>query len=213
MQSRRINGTNSATTATPSHRDAFTAHCLLPAANVLERETGIEPATNSLEGCDSTTELLPPTRFALRRGTPALRQCPSTPTPLRTFNRLALFGRPPPPLCGSSAPASTRRLARRAGARSRLTRAEAGGEGRVRTSVATRAADLQSAAIDRSATSPRKPVPHAVGTRHGRGTPPGATRESARVSVCLGIRVFGASLKMRLERPMELAEGFEPPTG
>ena len=36
----------------------------------LERETGIEPATNSLEGCDSTTELLPPsrlTRCALRR--------------------------------------------------------------------------------------------------------------------------------------------------
>ena len=26
---------------------------------ILERETGIEPATNSLEGCDSTTELLP----------------------------------------------------------------------------------------------------------------------------------------------------------
>ena len=31
----------------------------------LERETGIEPATNSLEGCDSTTELLPPSRLAL----------------------------------------------------------------------------------------------------------------------------------------------------
>ena len=30
----------------------------------LERETGIEPATNSLEGCDSTTELLPPSRLA-----------------------------------------------------------------------------------------------------------------------------------------------------
>ena len=29
-------------------------------AQNLERETGIEPATNSLEGCDSTTELLPP---------------------------------------------------------------------------------------------------------------------------------------------------------
>jgi hypothetical protein len=28
-------------------------------ASNLERETGIEPATNSLEGCDSTTELLP----------------------------------------------------------------------------------------------------------------------------------------------------------
>ena len=27
--------------------------------DLLERETGIEPATNSLEGCDSTIELLP----------------------------------------------------------------------------------------------------------------------------------------------------------
>ncbi len=32
----------------------------------LERETGIEPATNSLEGCDSTTELLPPSRSDYR---------------------------------------------------------------------------------------------------------------------------------------------------
>src|ERR1035437_9224688 len=31
-----------------------------PFNNHRERETGIEPATNSLEGCDSTTELLPP---------------------------------------------------------------------------------------------------------------------------------------------------------
>ena len=28
-------------------------------ASLVERETGIGPATNSLEGCDSTTELLP----------------------------------------------------------------------------------------------------------------------------------------------------------
>ena len=28
-------------------------------ASFVERETGIGPATNSLEGCDSTTELLP----------------------------------------------------------------------------------------------------------------------------------------------------------
>src|SRR5579872_2708260 len=34
-------------------------HCPVPTQS-LERETGIEPATNSLEGCDSTTELLPP---------------------------------------------------------------------------------------------------------------------------------------------------------
>jgi hypothetical protein len=30
-----------------------------PFFEIMERETGIEPATNSLEGCDSTTELLP----------------------------------------------------------------------------------------------------------------------------------------------------------
>jgi hypothetical protein len=41
-----------------------------PPRTNLERETGIEPATNSLEGCDSTTELLPPTHthFAPRFG-------------------------------------------------------------------------------------------------------------------------------------------------
>src|SRR6185295_16917972 len=50
----------------------------------LERETGIEPATNSLEGCDSTTELLPPTRrsasrhAALRRASPLLFRSPLT---------------------------------------------------------------------------------------------------------------------------------------
>jgi hypothetical protein len=37
-------------------RDSLRAH----RERRLERETGIEPATNSLEGCDSTTELLPP---------------------------------------------------------------------------------------------------------------------------------------------------------
>ena len=36
---------------------------LIPPRSALERETGIEPATNSLEGCDSTTELLPPPKF------------------------------------------------------------------------------------------------------------------------------------------------------
>ena len=32
-------------------------------AENMERETGIEPATNSLEGCDSTIELLPRSLF------------------------------------------------------------------------------------------------------------------------------------------------------
>ncbi len=83
----------------------------------LERETGIEPATNSLEGCDSTTELLPPMQ--------ASRPAPH-----------ALDCRSPSTGGGGLSPG-------------------VGGEGRVRTSVATRAADLQSAAIDRSATSPK----------------------------------------------------------
>ena len=34
----------------------------------MERETGIEPATNSLEGCDSTIELLPPDSCRGARG-------------------------------------------------------------------------------------------------------------------------------------------------
>ena len=40
-------------------RRLVTHHLSLVTA-LLERETGIEPATNSLEGCDSTIELLPP---------------------------------------------------------------------------------------------------------------------------------------------------------
>ena len=128
----------------------------------LERETGIEPATNSLEGCDSTTELLPPTsrsvpRFLAyshptRRGTTLLatRLCwPPTRSaaspPPRSSRKKTLEGSlPSPPLFLTDA-----NSLRTASAWRRV-----GGEGRVRTSVATRAADLQSAAIDRSATSP-----------------------------------------------------------
>src|SRR6185437_16250446 len=44
-------------------RCLFECHLL----QFLERETGIEPATNSLEGCDSTTGLLPPKTVVGRR--------------------------------------------------------------------------------------------------------------------------------------------------
>ena len=98
----------------------------------LERETGIEPATNSLEGCDSTTELLPPSCPLLL----APRHSPLPSSPLLS-----------------------------------------GGEGRVRTSVATRAADLQSAAIDRSATSP-EPSFFVV--------PPARTVRAASGDLCFG---------------------------
>ena len=102
-------------------------------ATVLERETGIEPATNSLEGCDSTTELLPPTRLT----------CP-----------LVVRRR------GGNKPAACRlKLASSLACQPKLARvvqhrAKDGGEGRTRTFEAARATDLQSAAFDRSATSP-----------------------------------------------------------
>jgi hypothetical protein len=86
----------------------------------LERETGIEPATNSLEGCDSTTELLPP--FDSLRS-------------LRASPRDSVFRQ-------SSLAAQTNSATNfPAGARSTFMRADArkvGGEGRVRTSVARR---------------------------------------------------------------------------
>jgi hypothetical protein len=102
----------------------------------MERETGIEPATNSLEGCDSTTELLPPVRHRHPRGTrpataPSRRPpclCSLTYYPERTVDE---------PLTRT------------------LTAWKGGGQGRIRTSVAHGTADLQSAAIDRSATCPK----------------------------------------------------------
>ena len=106
----------------------------------MERETGIEPATNSLEGCDSTTELLPPS--------PA-----SAPTSLNASARQAHFGLSP-----------ARRRSRRRPitacldeACQRSHQAKSGGEGRIRTFEAAGATDLQSVAFDRFATSPTTP--------------------------------------------------------
>src|SRR6059058_6090322 len=96
----------------------------------MERETGIEPATNSLEGCDSTTELLPPTRLTCSLSPRADGQ--------------------PAALC-SLAGSPSRLASRRSLA---PVRAKNGGEGRTRTFEAARATDLQSAAFDRFATSP-----------------------------------------------------------
>ena len=82
--------------------------------------------------------------------------------------------------------------------------AKAGGQGRIRTSVGTRPADLQSAAIDRSATCPKN--------------------RAARIDTAIGHVVFacaciswiprlvvGTSLGLTMQ-PVELAEGFEPTT-
>ena len=102
----------------------------------MERETGIEPATNSLEGCDSTTELLPPPRLArlaplsARRGRRAHLRSPHALVP-------SLHGRASLQSTLSQQPLSSvahRRRLRDAGLPSRNSRrAKAGGEGRIRT--------------------------------------------------------------------------------
>ena len=110
-------------------------------ARRLERETGIEPATNSLEGCDSTTELLPPIRATpgdLVQVGRTSRNCRAICRPASTLHVYQLTATPSP---------TCHQL-------SRSQRAKVGGEGRTRTFEATRATDLQSAAFDRSATSP-----------------------------------------------------------
>ena len=117
----------------------------------MERETGIEPATNSLEGCDSTTELLPPTRhsISLRRygGQARFALTPTCPMSRRPLSN-------PPTVARSRLPCLTR-LGLPSVARSlQHRRAKEGGEGRTRTFEAARATDLQSAAFDRFATSP-----------------------------------------------------------
>ena len=137
----------------------------------LERETGIEPATNSLEGCDSTTELLPrflpdsPLRRAARRVsflTPLLPRASYPAPPARLSNvPLKAAAAAATAIADTAAPrlsAACRQTSRTIKPKTAPSHATGlrrfGGEGRVRTSVATRAADLQSAAIDRSATSP-----------------------------------------------------------
>ena len=60
----------------PSERRRAGVRGALAPRKILERETGIEPATNSLEGCDSTTELLPPSRLACLVRSPLRRASP-----------------------------------------------------------------------------------------------------------------------------------------
>ena len=152
----------------------------------LERETGIEPATNSLEGCDSTTELLPPSRshsrLALRRASPPSRSFAFDPR--RRFTALTRLTRLPLDSLRPIPPSLHRWLAQPKLAR--CMRAKVGGEGRTRTFEAARATDLQSAAFDRFATSPIVCVLECAAVRH---LPAGRTVQS-----------------------MELAKGFEPPT-
>jgi hypothetical protein len=159
----------------------------------LERETGIEPATNSLEGCDSTTELLPPIPRASFPNPTSKPQFPiSTPQSMSTFALRASADN----LRLVTGSLTSGGFANRSPLDA--TRAKVGGEGRTRTFEATRATDLQSAAFDRFATSP---------------------------AVCVGMRASWSYVLVLPARPrdsgfdpeslvaVELAKGFEPPTG
>jgi hypothetical protein len=126
----------------------------------MERETGIEPATNSLEGCDSTTELLPPSRsltrlpssarsFALRRLPEGVNGLPYWRSPIVLSDNRTPES-PPDSHLGCNNRSAARSAACRQNHRRRppshpprqpLQRAaqgKVGGEGRVRTSVARR---------------------------------------------------------------------------
>ena len=185
----------------------------------MERETGIEPATNSLEGCDSTTELLPPTRLSrfafrrLRRAGPPLYAA----LPLRFSRRLrrarqrkALSTRR---RCGEVfCPPNfqTSCLALHAQpAPDNWARSWWGGEGSNLRSP--KAAGLQPAAIDHSATSPKR----SEGSRPDTGN----RRRFARLlmpekftatSALFGIPRFDTSLQKRRGGPWSWRRDSNP---
>jgi hypothetical protein len=161
----------------------------------LERETGIEPATNSLEGCDSTTELLPHLLTAAMLSAEYRM--------LKLMRNVPLF-LIQPLLQHSALSIALDRL---------------GGEGRIRTFEAAGATDLQSVAFDRFATSPIS-----TGGRAGANALlffalVGCIRDSRRVR--LQCRPWFSRLCSDFARArvspsagnLELAKGFEPPTG
>ena len=178
--------------------------CAAPAWRRLERETGIEPATNSLEGCDSTTELLPPCFLGPGGCAPAGPPTRSLAGPLVPRSVRA---RPRLRAAGSSrilSLALAQTTSRSAFESSLVCPAETSaasaqrrrnGEGRIRTFEAARATDLQSAAFDRFATSP---------TCLCVGMP-------ASDNICM-LECALSTMPCSPSGPMELAEGFEPTT-
>lgn len=211
----------------------------------MERETGIEPATNSLEGCDSTTELLPPTRLAsfvfppLRRGKPAYASRPlhllaasarhsrrlhALPASMSAANHPlvdAPFGVHASLIRSASASLATRASVPTAdqpcaGFQPKLARtrerAKAGGEGRIRTSEGL---SRQIYSLLRLTASLPRRSPHIVSA--------GAViRACGRMQALLSYVRICAVRDVRggtgpktpvCSMFMELAKGFEPPTG
>ena len=93
-------------------------------------------------------------------------------------------------------------------------RAKAGGEGRTRTFEGARPTDLQSAAFDRFATSPCQTPTPSDAAPFDSSLFVFLSRSANRSAICLetssgpcDVREWGAAWNM------ELAKGFEPPTG
>ena len=114
---------------------------------ILERETGIEPATNSLEGCDSTTELLPPftsTAAPIRkiRSQSKTSQHRQSHCPRRLHRRIIQR----PPCRNSQHDEQKHREKKTAHARSLLIKPNLnnGAQGRIRTSVARKERQIYS---------------------------------------------------------------------
>ena len=140
----------------------------------LERETGIEPATNSLEGCDSTTELLPPRAHSLAL---ALRRA----SPPRSFR--------------SDAPACRRSCSRPAGIRHGLPT-----EARPRVRRERRV-------VAREGLEPSKPLGRQIYSLLR------LTASLPRQLLCFWKPCFRRATCGPDAPSMELAKGFEPPTG
>ena len=182
----------------------------MPCERRLERETGIEPATNSLEGCDSTTELLPPSRSSTRCSRRSHAPPTATSQPRRRNSA-------PPPRSALAAKQTAPPTSNSANSHA-TAREKVGGEGRVRTSVARRR-QVYSLLRLTALPPPRNSFVVLTAVHDPRWHASAAVIHEIRGLVCPRYRasvwnpcVFGASLKMRRSRPMELAEGFEPPT-
>ncbi len=181
----------------------------------MERETGIEPATNSLEGCDSTTELLPPTRLPLRcliasAGKPAI-----------TASIIRAARREPRAVAFCYFPADLSAVARSAEPKPASARQRFGGRRLVARGGFEPPKPLGRqiySLLRLTASLPRRyPPADAPGLtllcficcqdlRRSRFAAVPALVVSARVRSCSGLSFGSAGI-------VELAKGFEPPTG
>jgi hypothetical protein len=153
----------------------------------MERETGIEPATNSLEGCDSTTELLPP-----RRSIASLARA-STGKPADVQLTLSRQSR-----VGQDADPGTRCLAKPS--LDRQTHSPPPPRAHVAHGF------LRRRLVAREGLEPSKPLGRQIYSLLR------LTASLPRHLMYLWNQCFGAFLRTGVHSSLELAKGFEPPT-